>query len=71
MKKADTPQRYPPTKTRLFFAEGTWYYYDRAPVRGWYSPYAANRPSARTLSSIASGALPTPFSPDTVWESMQ
>ena len=64
MAVADEEGRYtakvPANQTTTVFAEsrGPGIYYDRAPGAGWYSPYAANIPSARTLSSIASGALP-------------
>ena len=50
MKKAIRPQRYPPTKTRLFLTEGTCVYYDRAPVRDG-TALTPQHP-ARTLSSM-------------------
>jgi hypothetical protein len=44
-------------------SRGPGVYFDRNHGAGWYSPYAADIPRARVLSSIESGAIPVPFWP--------
>jgi hypothetical protein len=44
-------------------SRGSGIYYDRKEGAGWYSPYGANIPRGRVLSSIESGATPVAFSP--------